>query len=498
MITNLCMFTVITMKWKYMLKCGSLACVTVLLVLNVIYNFVPKLTISRSIKRAIREQSNTVIVRHDRNCANVCSVMHIKTSRDKVYDYFTEKIKLDKPPVMTWVAKENTLTFCDAKITIYDNLFGILHDVTMYPLRRQNIEIQGKGGEQIKDVLNQGLDKENYVFNSDFLEMNCKANENIKDKTKYMPRLMQNLKIYEADGKSILNNSTQDHTVYVVAVRREDYANLHNWVRNIYNTFLVMMHFKVQPRNIRILFMDGHPATELDKAWSVLYGVPLRVGHLEQKLLIRNLILGIDESQGPVSDYKNIEVPYLEEFRNFVLSQFDLDNDVKLDCSTLKITIIIRRNGVYHPRNVEGKVGRKIFNEAELVNNLMKAFPTACVRPVLMDALPMTSQLDVIRNTDVLIGMHGAGMSHSLFLPKHAGILELFSRGFKENRPWYRCYQSIASWRGLKYSTWENFDMSLEMPADFTVLPTQTIVNKTKELVKNVCNNTINKIHNLT
>lgn len=34
-------------------------------------------------------------------------------------------------------------------------------------------------------------------------------------------------------------------------------------------------------------------------------------------------------------------------------------------------------------------------------------------------------QLEVTRNTDVFIGMHGAGLTHLLFLPKWATLFEL-------------------------------------------------------------------------
>lgn len=34
-------------------------------------------------------------------------------------------------------------------------------------------------------------------------------------------------------------------------------------------------------------------------------------------------------------------------------------------------------------------------------------------------------QLEITRNTDVFIGMHGAGLTHLLFLPKWATLFEL-------------------------------------------------------------------------
>ncbi|KAH3726157.1 hypothetical protein DPMN_052013 [Dreissena polymorpha] len=153
-------------------------------------------------------------------------------------------------------------------------------------------------------------------------------------------------------------------------------------------------------------------------------------------------------------------MPYLEEFRTFVLDRIGLPTKDVLNCQKLHITF----NAVYHPRNAEGNVGRKVFNEAEVVETLMKAFPGSHVQAALMEALPKKSQLEISSQTDLWIRMHGAGMTHIAFLPKHAAVLELFQKGFKVNRPHFVCFHSITMWRGMHYDSWENTDGNLEMP----------------------------------
>lgn len=169
------------------------------------------------------------------------------------------------------------------------------------------------------------------------------------------------------------------------------------------------------------------------------------------------------------------------------MQQYHINDSVSKDCNQITITINLRRDKVFHPRNEKGMVGRKIFNEAEIIGDIINAFPNACVEGVLMDSLPMRQQLEVVSTTDIFIGMHGAGMTHSIFLPKHAAVLELFPKDFKRDRPWYVCYQKIAEWRGLKYDSWENFDDSNEMPYDYTILPRTVIIEKTKQLANELC-----------
>lgn len=68
---------------------------------------------------------------------------------------------------------------------------------------------------------------------------------------------------------------------------------------------------------------------------------------------------------------------------------------------------------------------RQILNSDELVA-VLKKNQTYTVRYVRFErAMPFKDQLEVIRNTDIFIGIHGAGLTHLLFLPKWATVFEL-------------------------------------------------------------------------
>lgn len=68
---------------------------------------------------------------------------------------------------------------------------------------------------------------------------------------------------------------------------------------------------------------------------------------------------------------------------------------------------------------------RNVLNSAELIAEIHKN-ETYKVNSVIFDKrVTFLEQLDVIRNSDVFIGMHGAGLTHLLFLPKWASVFEL-------------------------------------------------------------------------
>uniref|UniRef100_A0A8C0MX79 EGF domain-specific O-linked N-acetylglucosamine transferase n=2 Tax=Canis lupus familiaris TaxID=9615 RepID=A0A8C0MX79_CANLF len=92
---------------------------------------------------------------------------------------------------------------------------------------------------------------------------------------------------------------------------------------------------------------------------------------------------------------------------------------------------------------------RKILNQNELVNAL-KTVSTLEVQIVdyKYKELGFLDQLRITHNTDIFIGMHGAGLTHLLFLPDWAAVFELY------NCEDERCYLDLARLRGVHYITW--------------------------------------------
>ena len=94
---------------------------------------------------------------------------------------------------------------------------------------------------------------------------------------------------------------------------------------------------------------------------------------------------------------------------------------------------------------------RRVLNEQELTISLQQNFPNIRVRLVdFHHGMPFEHQLQISANTDVLIGMHGAGLTHLLFLPDWAVVFELFNCDDRN------CYLDLARLRGIRYLTWED------------------------------------------
>ena len=110
---------------------------------------------------------------------------------------------------------------------------------------------------------------------------------------------------------------------------------------------------------------------------------------------------------------------------------------------------------------------RKIANEDELIRSIAARHQGNCtVRGVQLDLLSFTDQLRVIGQADVLIGMHGAGLSHVLFMPNHGALIELEPKNAKENTH----FADMALWRGLLYRRWRNGNSSFEVRSSRDVI----------------------------
>ncbi|VVC97388.1 unnamed protein product [Leptidea sinapis] len=118
---------------------------------------------------------------------------------------------------------------------------------------------------------------------------------------------------------------------------------------------------------------------------------------------------------------------------------------------SLKIPLHIRSNKKVRVTLLSrGTTYRTILNEKEIVEALLKIRGYHVERVVYDKTMPFVKQLEMTHNTDVFIGMHGAGLTHMLFLPDWAAVFEVY------NCEDPNCYSDLARLRGLKYVTWEN------------------------------------------
>ncbi|KAM5148914.1 EGF domain-specific O-linked N-acetylglucosamine transferase [Mantella aurantiaca] len=127
-----------------------------------------------------------------------------------------------------------------------------------------------------------------------------------------------------------------------------------------------------------------------------------------------------------------------QAFSQHVLHRLRISQET-LKEEKIRITILIRSTEY-----------RKILN----LDKLVAALKTDSLYQInVVDykyrSLGFLEQLRITHNSDIFIGMHGAGLTHLLFLPDWAVVFELY------NCEDERCYLDLARLRGVHYITWE-------------------------------------------
>lgn len=96
---------------------------------------------------------------------------------------------------------------------------------------------------------------------------------------------------------------------------------------------------------------------------------------------------------------------------------------------------------------------RTVLNEDELLEEISGNEQYLVNRVSFSYKMSFREQLKVTRNTDIFIGMHGAGLTHLLFLPKWSVLFELYHCEDPN------CYKDLARLKGVHYMTWEKDEL---------------------------------------
>ena len=420
-------------------------------------------------------------------------------SYNRRFPYFEQDFKTDQDiRLRKWLQDSSTVSICDAKLKIYDRKFVLMRNVTLHAFKWDVVNF-AKGGEELSDYKNQYLTSdENEILNpkKGLFTLSCSGHEYLDELSSDEVPLLKYVSFTKANAETdtldLLDKRKTivrpDHvTNFTIAIAREDYANFYHVTLHMFNIFWMLMAFKQQPSQVSILTLDAHPKAEIDETLQILFGPLIRIGRLKRPTYFNNLVLSLPENKSPLSKFDFVSLGYLEEFRTFMLNRHHNDAASTLNCNELHVTLIWRRDKPYHPRNMKGTVERKIFNEAELFSAIYENFPQFCVRGFLMETIPIKEQLKIIKHTDILIGMHGAGLTHTLYLPRTSGLIELFPVKFKKMHAYSKMFEAIAKWRGLRYMFWENMNEAMEINNYFTVVDVAEVSKLVKAMVKDLC-----------
>jgi len=228
------------------------------------------------------------------------------------------------------------------------------------------------------------------------------------------------------------------------------------------NSSLSNKHYNSWSVKKQVLLLENIPySSSFHPTWSAFTSLPLmdlnivagkKVCVKEAMFpLLPRMLYGLFYNTPLVSDCYNSGL--FKSFSEFVLHRLKIPQYGLLSDQRLRVTIISR--DTKH---------RRVNNEGELVKTLDQTGLYRVTLARFSPLVPFPSQLTITHNTDILVGMHGAGLTHLLFLPDWAEVFELFSCDDPA------CYKDLARMRGVGYNThnWGDMMTMIEVQGGYT------------------------------
>jgi hypothetical protein len=279
----------------------------------------------------------------------------------------------------------------------------------------------------------------------------------------------------------------------VLMQERDTFANFFHDSEDFVNVFLAMAVLQWKPKDTQIFLMDLYPEGPFWNMWKEVfshdypaysafdlknhYGVP---NGQSNYVCFRKLAVGIYGPAAPTTicswDHPCKKTALLRAYSDFVIRTLDLQHKTHYASQKPKkevvITYMSRRPSKEWPEKKycddehsffrcqlwanfgPRSLGRMVRNDEEVISALQnlqseKFANGAVVKITAVDfnILSFKEQIEVDLQTDIMVGPHGAGLMHNIFMRDRASLIELFIDGSSANRH----FHNLAGWYGRKY-----------------------------------------------
>lgn len=212
--------------------------------------------------------------------------------------------------------------------------------------------------------------------------------------------------------------------------------------------------------------------TQLEETWEALFSSLRYAKNFTGPVCFRHVILSplgyettlfkgltetVDCQGAPVHELRenpdDRKTARLSEFGEMLRASFNLpvdDRQLPNQGSSHNVLFVRREDYLAHPRH-DGRVQSRLTNEQEVFDALKRwAINHSKCKVNLVNGLfahmHMKEQIRAIQDASVIIGAHGAGLTHIVAANSKAVVLEIISSLYR--RPHFAL---ISQWRGLKY-----------------------------------------------
>ena len=248
--------------------------------------------------------------------------------------------------------------------------------------------------------------------------------------------------------------------IIVFLSRNQDSPNLYHGGSEFINAFSLMNILNIEPKNIQIIFLESINLKKNDPLFDLYKYVisggntPIYIRDINKKYHISSAIhipINWDSpcfisSSVPICKYptktyylinkyiqKYMNIPNFKDFSNLDNETFYYPKPIydlylnKTSFNEYKKYVTIQWRRVWPKKRKNQQ--RILGNGPELAEKLSEKLPkNIFVRLVDTSQLSIEEQISIVKKTDYFIGVHGAGLFLSIFLPYHSIVHEILPR----------------------------------------------------------------------
>lgn len=205
----------------------------------------------------------------------------------------------------------------------------------------------------------------------------------------------------------------------------------------------------------QVVILDDEPEGSLYELWGLLTGSrPVRFSAIRDEPdkyehLVsgpQNIIVALPGAANPLwqNDWEDRDCTTstnLKVFIERIKRHFDLPSPKKKSSSLFKRKLELTL--------IDRKGSRKLVGADKLLGVIQSKFPDVNAKMVDLGALSFTEQFKLIQQTDILVGVHGAGLTHTMFMqPGHGAVIEI-----RPPEMDHKGFKNLAKMMGIHYLT---------------------------------------------
>jgi len=271
-----------------------------------------------------------------------------------------------------------------------------------------------------------------------------------------LPRYMYATSI--ADGFDLMHVNRQQSAPSVegcrnkgetlVLIRREGASHTWDCLLEIFSYFLTIRFMQSEgllaaDSDLQVVFLDEHPNGPYAHLWAIFSREPpIRKADLWRNgnICVARIILPLPGGSNPLfqGDWTRFnckESSLVQDFRETTIQYHVSQADPIERLGEGIVLTAIKRNQT-----------RRLVDHRAVIQRLSLMDANVHVQEVDLAAMDFGTQIQVMQGTNVLVGVHGAGLTHILYLPPGAVVVEIMPSSVQ-----YEWFRNLARLRGLGY-----------------------------------------------